>query len=306
MRAQALKPLLKRLLRIGGWALSLLAIAFFVRLILRNGMAVPGHGAWEIIGVSTVSAVLYGLAVVLLGWLWTLLIVPDGGTDLVRPIAASYMKSQFAKYLPGNVFQYAARHALGRRLGIDHGQLAAAAVVEAGMLVGAAAFIVMLLGTPVLLTLFPAAPVLPWPLAFIFPLALAATTAAPRPGFPFLLRIPRYRFSRVLLGFTGYVLFFCIFGGLFQGLLAWCTGTQPDPLRVVPTSALAWLAGFFVPGAPAGAGLRETALALAAGDGKSSQATLAAIMLFRIATMGGDFLAFLLGSLLSRNHPKPE
>ncbi len=301
MRAQALK----RLLRVAGWALSLLAIAFFVRLILRNGMAVPGHDAWEIIGISMVSAMMYGLAVVLLGWLWPLLVVPDGNTSLARPIAASYMKSQFAKYLPGNVFQYAARHALGRRLGIDHSRLAGAAVVEAGMLVGAAAFIVMLLGTPVLQALFPAAPVLPWPLTFVIPLALAVAAAAPRPGLPFLLRIPRYRFSRMLLGFAGYVLFFCIFGGLFQGLLTWSTGAQSDPLRVIPTSALAWLVGFFVPGAPAGAGLRETALALAAGDGKSSQATLAAIMLFRIATMGGDFLAFLLGSWLSRNDPPP-
>ncbi|MFT4197631.1 MAG: hypothetical protein QM601_06950 [Pseudoxanthomonas sp.] len=294
------RSLLKRLARIAGWAISLAAIAFFVRLLLSNGIAVPGRGGWAIAGISLAGALAYGLVVTMMAGLWALLVLPPGvGAGLARPIAAGYMKGMFAKYLPGNVFHYAARHALGRQLGIAHGRLAAAALVEIAMQIGAACFVVVLLGQAVLAAMLPALPRLPWPLAFAIPLAGVAIAVAPRPAR--LRWLPRYPALRILGAFAGYVLFYLAFGALFLGLLAWSNGVLFDPLRVIPTASLAWLVGFVVPGAPAGAGLREATLALASGEsGDPSQATLAAIMLFRVATMGGDFLAFVGGWLLSR------
>lgn len=300
MLTETLRPLLRRSARIASWTLSLLAIGFFFRLVVRHGMAMPGRDPLEIASISLVCSVVYGLAVALLSFLWPLLAIPANCSDshaAIMPVASSYMKSQFAKYLPGNVFQYAARHALGRQLGIPHGHLAAAAVVEAAMLIGAASFLVLALGKQVLSEAGISPPLRS--LALLIPLLAVLAAGTPRPRF--LQWIPRYSAGRTLLAFAGYTLFFAIFGCIFTALMGWTSQAPPDPLRTLPASSLAWLVGFLVPGAPAGAGLREAALALADGGGSPSQTTLAAIMMFRIATMGGDFFAFALGWMVSRN-----
>lgn len=294
------KAWLRLLARLAGWALSLAAVAFFIRLVMRNGLSVPLHNGWDIAGVTLASAVLYGCAVAFMGLLWSLLLrPPHQALDATRTrlVVAGYMKGMFAKYLPGNVFHYAARHALGRQLGISHAHLTTAAAVEIMMQLGASSFIIVLMGQPVLEQLLPGLPRVPPWLALLIPTVAVAIASLPRPSK--LRWFPRLPVLRMAAAFCGYVGFYVMFGGLFTGLLTWASGTPADPTRVIPTASLAWLVGFVVPGAPAGAGLREAALALANGERHASQATLAAIMLFRLATMGGDFLAFAASWLLS-------
>ena len=53
---------------------------------------------------------------ILLALLWAYLVIPKKAAHPQRRLLFStYLKSQFAKYIPGNVFQYAARHALEQR-----------------------------------------------------------------------------------------------------------------------------------------------------------------------------------------------
>lgn len=59
----------------------------------------------------------------------------------------------------------------------------------------------------------------------------------------------------------------------------------------IPKTGLEWLVGFVVLREPAGAGLREAALAMANDERFVSQSTLAAIIPFRRAPIGTDFLA---------------
>lgn len=300
MRAQALNLPFKLLVRAASWVVSLAAFGFFVRLIARNGVALPGRDGWEIARITLASSVLYGMAVMLLSLLWILLAAPrDAEKESARSLAASYLKSQFAKYLPGNVFHYAARHALGRQLGIPHSQLVGAALLEASLMVCASSFIIGSFGLQISARLFPQIPLPPWPIGLLVPLLIIPLLAI-APKLPKLDWLPHSGMRRLLVAFAGYAFFFVVFGGLFLGLLIWTTRTHFPPLQVISASSLAWLVGFIVPGAPAGAGLRETALTLATGGHDTSKATLAAIMLFRLATMGGDFLAFAAGWMLSR------
>src|SRR5690606_19499076 len=90
--------------------------------------------------------------------------------------------------------------------------------------------------------------------------------------------------------------FFAGFGSIYAYALDWATGQSNDKPGTLVCSALAWLLGFVIPGAPAGAGMRESALALAGGSGPN---VLSAILMFRLITMLGDFTAFILGLLLS-------
>ena len=109
------------------------------------------------------------------------------------------------------------------------------------------------------------------------------------------------------MALVGYVLFFVVFGGLFFATLTWLSPGQVRFLDALSSGSLAWLVGFVVPGAPAGAGLRETVLALGGGSMPPPHGVLTAIVLFRLMTLGGDFLAFLAGAWFgSRLSARPK
>jgi hypothetical protein len=295
-----LNPRAKTGLRIAGWLLSFAALAYFLHQVAKTGLRLPPQGLAATVAIVVAGGLAYALSVALLAWLWTRLACAGKGFSATERtiVAASYLTSQFAKYLPGNVFQYLARHALGRRLGIGHGALAAAALIEALLLASAAAILVLALGMPVLHAVIPWVPQAGagWAIAML--LVLPLLRYLPRRS-AVTAWIPRYPMPTLALLLSGYLVFFSLFGGLFVGLLAWSNVPAPMPAHVVGGSSAAWLVGYLVPGAPAGAGLREAALSLAAG-GKASPGVLSAIVLFRLVTLSGDFLAFLLGRAIDR------
>ena len=298
LRTIEVKPGARTAIRLLGWLLSLVAIVFFARLVLRHGVTFHGHSAWQATSVILGGAVFYGLMVSLLAFIWSYLALSsqDHRHGLLS-LGASYLKSQFAKYLPGNVFQYAARHALGRQLGVTHGNLAAAAILEGILLICAAALIVLLSGQDMARSLFSSLPVVPaWSAIFIV-LGVVSLSWLPRPRM--LQWFPRYSPGNLLCAFLGYLLFFAGFAAIFLFLLEWLTGLTYPTTRVLSSSSLAWLVGFVIPGAPAGTGMREAALALAAGEQTPTAGLLSAIVIFRVITLLGDFLAFCAGLLIS-------
>lgn len=304
LRADSLSPAIRTALRIVGWLLSAAALVFFCKLIMQNGLALRSHGASETISFILAGALLYGAAVGLLALIWSFLAAPRTEDKSKRKaLAISYLKSQFAKYLPGNIFQYAARHALGRQLGINHGSLASAAVLEAALLISAASFIVILFGATLVQSLFPDAPSIPAISALVVFMIVPAIAYLPR--IAKWQWLPRHRIGQVAMFLIGYLVFFCVFGCLFLAILAWSTGDLPLVPQVLSSASLAWLVGFLVPGAPAGAGLREAALTLAAGGQKESPEVLSAIVLFRLVTLLGDLLAFLAGCWISTRINRP-
>jgi hypothetical protein len=286
-------------IRVAGWLLSLLALGFFARLVLRQGLALPEDSRGQIFAILALSSLAYGAMVALLALIWS------GFAADSRPASGSaarlfpaYLTSQFAKYIPGNIFQFAARHAMGRQLGLDHASLGFAAVAEASLLVGAAVAIVIAQGQTALQTFFPKLPHIPNWSAGVLLLGCVAVWSAPLPRIARWL--PRYPWQKVSVAILGYLLFFALFGLIFYVILHRTTPLQPDITRVVTHGSLAWLVGFVVPGAPAGAGMREAVLALAAGEQGRTSAVLTAILLFRLVTLIGDFLALCAGLSLQR------
>lgn len=304
LRADSLSPAIRAALRISGWLLSAAALVFFCKLVIQNGLTLRNRGATETIGLIGAGALLYGAAVGLLALIWSVLAAPRIEDKSKRKaLAISYLKSQFAKYLPGNIFQYATRHALGRQIGIDHGSLASAAILEAVLLISAASFVVALLGAALVKSLFANAPSIPAIAALLVFLIVPMISY-----LPWILKwqwLPRHGMGQVTIFLIGYLVFFCVFGCLFLAILTWSTGDLPPVPQVLSSASLAWLVGFLVPGAPAGAGLRETALTLAAGVQKEGSEVLSAIVLFRLVTLLGDLFAFFAGCWMSRRMTGP-
>ncbi|WDS35643.1 hypothetical protein [Pseudoxanthomonas sp.] len=295
-----MKQALKGALRAGGWAISFIAAAFFIRQLLQQGMALPAESALKISGIVLLCAGIYALGMGLIAFVWAGLATSRSVAVDRRArvqLAGTYLRTQFAKYLPGNVFQYVARYAVGRQLGVPHQYLAASILLEAFLQVCAASLIIGLFGMSLVRQMFPALPSIPGALALLLLLAFPIIAWAPRPGF--MQWLPHYRLMQLVASLVGYLAFFLIFGGLFLGILAFMTEQAQPVVRIISGSSLAWLAGFILPGAPAGAGMREAILSVASSGGPANGLLLTSIVLFRLSTLIGDFFAFLIGSASS-------
>ena len=66
-----------------------------------------------------------------------------------------------------------------------------------------------------------------------------------------------------------------------------------DTALFVAVFSLSWIAGFIIPGAPGGLGVREFMILLMLGPGYGETPALSAALLLRIITAGGDVLSFL-------------
>jgi hypothetical protein len=264
------------------------------------------------------GVILYTIGCFLLSTAWWVLISHISDIPISFSAAtAIYGRTQLVKYLPGNVFHYLGRHALGRHAGLDHRSLVLAAVLETVAAV-AAAICISILGWGVWTS---TANEIELPSLIIVALAVLAAVVILNAVVRRIPRISNIAISRVeqrmaLPGIIRATLLYTVFFAASSFIL-WLllrpldyemysqVFTQSLYLLLLPLAAVSWLAGFVTPGAPAGIGIRESVLILALApyiDAKS--ATLVA-MAFRLVTISGDSGFFLVSHLFntrSRNN----
>jgi uncharacterized membrane protein YbhN (UPF0104 family) len=101
-----------------------------------------------------------------------------------------------------------------------------------------------------------------------------------------------------------YIALFAISGGVLGGSIA---ALSPGAVMahgwtgIIAACAAAWVAGFIIPGAPGGLGIRETVLALLLSPLYGSDPALVAALLYRGVTLSGDALAALVGLLMAKD-----
>lgn len=188
--------------------------------------------------------------------------------DLVR----AYARGILMKYLPGSIFQYVSRHAGGRQVGLAHGQLVRSTVTEVGL------HVVGSLTVAALCLLTNRMPFMAGAGAVIL---IAGATVTRRP---------------LLIALALQIAAFGLFAlaAVLVGASILPSGTGLGQFAAL--FMLAWLAGFVIPVAPGGLGVREAALLALAGDGMSATSLLAAVLALRVASLGGD-LTYGLGTM---------
>lgn len=239
--------------------------------------------AWSIIALLALA---YGSANVLLAraW-WHLLIFFEMKTDWMWAFKV-YGQSQLAKYVPGNIFHLAGRQVLGMAVGLSAQSLLKSAVWEMGLIAVAGA----LFGTIALPLVWAGLSL--WVSLSLFAVITAALFATTR----------RLLSPAVAVALIWQISFLVMSGLVFLGTLA----------VVVPTATLlpafpfwggayvfAWLAGLFVPGSPAGMGVREMVLLLLLGGQIAQGDLLLAVVLGRGITLIGDILFFIVASAMN-------
>lgn len=255
----------------------------------------------------SVGAFVYGLNSLWLSAAWGRWLVCFGEDEQVTcQHHAIYAQSQIAKYMPGNIFHVVNRHVLGIRAGIRHASLAASAVCEIiGLLLAAGAM--TLAGAGVLR---PSQINIPLLATIVIPGLLLALLLTPslvryamaKSGMAARYTLPPHSLketaTRLGIILLYYIAFFAITGCL--AVLVMHVFSPSISIRstavLFSVFALSWVAGCIMPGAPAGAGVREATMIMALEPFFGDHQSLAFALSFRIMTTVGDVL-FFLGSL---------
>jgi uncharacterized membrane protein YbhN (UPF0104 family) len=276
----------RKILSWAGSALSIFAIIFVVGKLKDYGSEIDYPLFATLALPLIVLSVAYGAANLLLTFAWKDLLKHFGVSVESRWAIRIYGVSQLAKYVPGNIFHFVGRQAIGLDAGLPAWPLAKSAIWEIGVLaISGSLFTILVLhyfyvGIPVILAVG------------LFLLAVLIT-----------IWISNRWFSRWIAQAVGRdIVFLALSGAIFLAVLSLIVSSVSIPgskfTIVCGAYVIAWLAGLVTPGAPAGAGIREFVLYAILHSFVNEADLLTAIVLGRIITVAGDVLFYILALVI--------
>ncbi|NVO16198.1 MAG: hypothetical protein HXX10_19365 [Rhodoplanes sp.] len=220
-----------------------------------------------------------------------------------------FLLTQLDRYRPGNVLQYVSRQAALAPFGVTIGDAITVAMAEALCLLTAVG---LLVGTAAALGR------LDWSISFRIASEFSLAVSGLAGGALLVLLVmqrsvvarllaSRRAFVRMLFAVGLDVATFVAMGLALDALIGVVApAVERDLLSLSAVAAAAWLAGFVVPGAPAGLGVREVVLSVLLAPAIGGDAAAITIGL-RLAGVLADVLAAVAGRLMVLlAHPKPS
>lgn len=222
---------------------------------------------FDLIIIVFISSIIYGASEFLLSFAWRRLLIWCGHKDISIKICNSiYGKSQIAKYIPGNIFHVVGRHILGSQAGIKHIVLAGAAIYEVlgllstSLLIGFSGMIIFGLVdiyfslSQIILILFTT-------------IIISGLVTALAPYIMSLrgITLPYHGvldfFRNITVIYFLYLIFFLIAGLLLVLIVnIFFDINIVTSAKIIVIFSIAWFAGFIIPGAPGGIGVREAVI----------------------------------------------
>lgn len=270
------RPRLRRLIAWGGAGALALSLGFIGERLWRLDLTqLSEQASWPLAGAMLAAVGLFAAADAVLVRGWAELADPTGQLS-ARQAAAIYGRGVLLKYLPGSVFQYLSRQIEGAGAGLPQRQLAGASLTEVGLHIAASLGVA---GCSVVATSQP---------------LLAGLLSAGLASLVIFGRSPMLRgFGYQFIAFAGFAAAAAIVG---TALLS--AGSSLALFAAL--FLLAWLAGFVVPIAPGGIGVREAALLAMAGPTVAAAPLLAVVLALRVSSIAGDLLFGLRATLRGR------
>lgn len=282
-----------RWVRVAGWALSVAAIAY-VGWSLSREVGELGDILLDPAALATMlaAAAAYAGLSLLVALAWHLLLRAASGASPLpaRRSLVIHGKTQILKYLPTNVLHVAGRYALAREAKAPHAAIAFSTVAELVLVTATALLIAAVFARPLLSDAL-ADERMVWIASGAAAVAVAVAVGA------WLSRTSRDksdlgRLAPAALAAAGLYATFFALNGVLLGLLASRMsggGAVFEPVLLGLTAA-AWTAGFLVPGAPAGVGVREAVLIAGLEIVYPGAAAAVIALSYRVATVLGDAL----------------
>ena len=272
-----------RFLSLIGAAIAVAGIGFVAhRLFLHADEIRALSLSWTSLAILGLASVLSGALGTFLALSWRRIVAHLGGTLTSAQALHIYGVSQIGKYIPGNIFHFAGRQAMGQQAGLPAGVVLKSAIWEIG-LIAVVSILFVLLALPGYMQ-FPA-----WIGVVLFLIGAAAA------GVAIWIVLDRH----ILLGALLHLAYLLGLGVTFVVSLSVLVHIQSSTIPVVVGAfVVSWLVGLLTPGAPAGIGVRELALYVMLA-GTVDQALIApAVVLGRLVNVVGDVLFFLAAQTL--------
>ncbi len=286
--------------------------------------AVALHSSWdsvakmisspELLLLATGLSVAYGLSLFILFTSWFYTLRENSPVRVpARAGAYVYAVSNIAKYLPGNIFHFAGRQILGARLGWSHAAIARATLLEIAAILTSVSLIILVVGlssggdAAARMIFGEGSPLIRhWKEVAIALLVAGAVGFAIMRQMQLAERLFGVSARAVLVVLclvTGFFVVYTLLAIVFVNRLPIASTATPWAMVVI-AYLLAWLAGFVVPGAPGGLGVREGVLVLLlAGNAHDAGAVPVALALglgMRFVNTLGDAFCAALAYALSR------
>ena len=305
-------PQMRRILK---WAsIIILAITayYFVVAASRHFDSIPAI-RWDTMAWMAMGAtILCMFANLVLGGLMWMALLRDQGVRLAPTTAFRIVgMAQVAKYLPGNVGHLVGQVTLASAAGVPVGVsvttmlISTLWLVATGLSIGGAGLLLFLdtthiLEVPipdtwVLVSLGIAVAISPW--LGVLVLNRFMPKVSRWLGGGRLVALPRFHTAIGVA--AGFILCFFIFGLMLKIQATYLFGVEAgDILTFTLMFTSAWIAGYLLPGAPGGLGVREALVVALLGSVVGTGAAIGLSVTMRLATVLGDGLAFVVGLLL--------
>jgi uncharacterized membrane protein YbhN (UPF0104 family) len=278
----------KLVLYLAGTALLLLSFFYVGTSIAENWPAVEQVQIHSILWILA-CVTFYAVSHFSTGLSWPLAVRQLGIKMPIRDGLRIGLTAQIGKYLPGNVAHYVGRGALASKFGVPLKSTGLSTAIEFGSVLTA----VMFVGSIGLL-------IDPRPIAWLpdFSTSGAAIVIAIVAG---LVATSVWLFRKgtrlaLLAGPTLCLTVSLVLSGMSIYALTRALGYAELPVAVaIGTFAIAWGAGFVVPGAPAGLGVREATLLALLSPMIGPGPAVALAILHRLITAAVDAVAALVG-----------
>lgn len=290
-----------------GFITSMLALAFFVRIFTEATSLTEIQALLTNHGYALLAALsLYCLAYVPMTQAWIILAKACGVQSPARDLGRILLTSQIGKYLPGNVAQFIGRAWAGQALGIPLRILGTAMALEiAGVLAACSILAILSLASGLIETMERGYQL------FAVPIAIGTAAVGALLGAAIALHRSERQALLVTPLLAATTCYLCLLSLLAIANIL-LIGALTDNMNWVLAGQIAgafivsWLVGFVTPGSPAGLGLREiTFFSLLAGS-YSSEPLLLSATAFRLATIIGDLLAWIVGTLMKSQRHQPS
>lgn len=294
-----------------GAILTIAALLYVGAQLFRSSSEIAQNFANPLFLAATLGGgIVYALLALLIGSAWHLLLQSAAPSSLTfRQSIVIFGKSQFLKYLPTNLVHLAGRYALARAARVPHSAIALSTILEFALITAAALGLAVMLARPFLIHAVEDERLVDLlTIALIIGVAIAG--AAGLVLVLFRKKVAGRALQRMIVASLAavalYIVFFVLNGLLLEMIITALAGSGIGlQISVLGLVAAAWTAGFLVPGAPAGIGVREAALITGLQIIDASIPAVSVALAYRVATLLGDGLLAALSALADRRAEKP-
>ncbi len=238
----------------------------------------------QIISFIIVASLIYVLLLLVLAQAWKRILEAIDEKHFHINLLNIYLKSLLYKYIPGNVFHYVNRQFSANKMGVSHKALWQSNIYEAFGLIFSALFLSIYLiidsiSSDYLIIKF---------LAAIFLIC-------------FFVVVYFKHNKSFYIAFSSIIFYLIYFLGI--GLICYYAINQLSEnnislINCISLYSIAWIAGYIIPGAPGGLGVRESVFILFSSSLISQPDAIYIIALLRLSTTIGEIFAFVLAKVM--------